>query len=259
MLRPSRNDWPLLIALVALVLALLANFVAFSSAERSHPPQSQQAHTAADPVAPPQELKHEPWLVRAVDDPINLFTGVLALLTLFLVGFGGWQAWLTRKSIDLARDEFNTTHRPKIDICLIRLDRIMPGTDLLITWCAANNGDAPARIFDSNASIMFGREPLPAVPEYDARRADMNGEGKWIGPGVVGTSNKRFAVANWDWFSYEKDQQLSTPNAIDLFFFGYALYEARDGQKRSVAFCRRYNYVTKRFDTVRDPNYEHAA
>ena len=42
-----------------------------------------------------------------------------------------------------------------------------------------------------------------------------------------------------------------------LYFIGYILYRDDIGVGRRTAFCRLYNFQTKRFEIVKDPDYEY--
>ena len=111
MLKPI--DRPLLYALVAIAFALTLN-AGVSFAETPKQPAAQQRQTNPNPVALPQQPMPESYWVRVVDEPINLFTGVLALFTIVLAGASIWQGVLTRQGIVLGNKEFVATHRPKI-------------------------------------------------------------------------------------------------------------------------------------------------
>lgn len=90
----KREDRPLFGALITVALALLLNAI-LSFTEGSGQPQGQQTQTYADQSGPTEKPESESFWVRAVDDPINLFTGVLAIFTIILAGASIWQGRLT--------------------------------------------------------------------------------------------------------------------------------------------------------------------
>jgi hypothetical protein len=162
-----------------------------------------------------------------------------------------------RKQAEVARDEFNATHRPQLDIGLVVMGTPTPGEPIHLRWTVTNLGTQKARIAESNATLIFSVEPLPAIPCYSDDRSFMNGNGIWIAPGYARSFNKKFTKDPADWTLFELSKRDKLVQSI--FFIGYLLYEGPDNLRRSVAFCRRYNVASERFDAVRDPNYEHRA
>jgi hypothetical protein len=132
-----------------------------------------------------------------------------------------------------------------------------PGEPIHLRWTVTNLGTQKARIAESNATLIFSVEPLPAIPCYSDDRSFMNGNGIWIAPGYARSFNKKFTKDPADWTLFELSKRDKLVQSI--FFIGYLLYEGPDNLRRSVAFCRRYNVASERFDAVRDPNYEHRA
>lgn len=106
------------------------------------------------------------FLERTLDDPINLFTGVLAVFTVVLAGASIWQGRLTRQSIVLARDEFNASHRPKIRVRHFRNVSKKAGEDFEIHFVCANVGDLPCSILEISYQTHT-RKILTAKDEID--------------------------------------------------------------------------------------------
>jgi hypothetical protein len=44
----------------------------------------------------------------------------------------------------------------------------------------------------------------------------------------------------------------------DFYFFGYIVFLDNIGIERRIAFCRRYDFKTKRFTAVQDDDYEYS-
>ena len=107
------------------------------------------------------------WLI----DPVNLTaisTVVIAAFTIVLAVVGYVQARLIRKSIDLARQEFIATHRPRIIVRFVQ-GPVDNGKEPEFVWVTiANVGEAPATI----TAIGYGL----------ARR---KGRNNWLPPGLA--------------------------------------------------------------------------
>jgi hypothetical protein len=91
---------------------------------------------------------------------IGAFTWVLACVT-------GRQARLTRRSIDLAREEFIATHRPKVILHTIEFRRI-PGDDAVDRIGASilcfNKGTTVAKRVEVRGTIIAGANIVVDVP-----------------------------------------------------------------------------------------------
>ena len=79
----------------------------------------------------------------------------MAAFTFVLAGVSGWQGWMIRKQIALAREEFISTHRPKI---------VLRDVDLIgneIYYMLVNIGGTEATIIES--WIMLRRLLSPII------------------------------------------------------------------------------------------------
>src|ERR1700688_3673164 len=119
-----------------------------------------------------------------IRDPNNLTaisTAVIAAFTIILAGVGYCQARLIRKSINLARAEFNATHRPKIRIHVAEFKHLPPkiegdsnraGASVLcfnVGESAAMNVEVRGQIFaGSNFSIDVQRPLIMTVPKLES-------------------------------------------------------------------------------------------
>src|ERR1700709_1925316 len=86
-----KDDRPVVLALAAIAAGLMLNAAAVGD------------------VGPVQS-----FLGKILHEPANFFSAVLALLTSVLAWASVRQGKQTQQSIDLARNEFLTTHRPRI-------------------------------------------------------------------------------------------------------------------------------------------------
>ena len=68
------------------------------------------------------------------------------------------------------------------------------------------------------------------------------------------------------WFTSEKLDLKNHPSVLIqiergekiIYFFGFIMYKDGIGNIRRIAFCRKYNSETNRFDQTNDPDYEYA-
>lgn len=112
-----------------------------------------------------------------IHDPNNLTaisTVVIAAFTVVLAWVGYCQARLIRKSIDLARTEFISTHRPIIRVRRVYLsafaarfgaDNISHDDEVEVEIVIANAGETNAHITDSRYRLYFFKT---ATPEDDS-------------------------------------------------------------------------------------------
>jgi hypothetical protein len=207
------------------------------------------------------------WFRAIYTEPIALFTSVLAISTigLWIVTWwsGAGQSRETRRLIAIARDEFTSSHPPRIVIRRVSLDQgdIVIGAPISRPWkvqyIVANVGRANAEIFEGNATVKRIEAPLPAIPPFDDA-GDITGPIR-LGAGESGP------------LTVELDPQGAIVQAVrsgelanvaqgdiagDIHFFGYMQYRDNIGIVRRTAFCRRYDIRTRRFSVVDDPDYE---
>ena len=99
---------------------------------------------------------------------------------------------LTKRQINLARQEFTSTFPPKLDVRLIRTTEPDNGR-VYLQWTIANVGGSSAKITRSNATIAFMQVPLPAAPPYSN---EIDSMGDIVIPQGVSTGcDKRYALS----------------------------------------------------------------
>jgi hypothetical protein len=165
----KRQDVPLLVALLAIAFALFLN-LAVPSAENPKQPSAQQGRHNSETVIPFEQPEGISFWQRTLREPISLFTGVLALFTIALVGASVWQGRLTQQSIELARQEFIATHRPKLRVRLPFLKAPIVGQPLKFGFTISNIGDSSA--FKVAYQLHFKMPPL--------EDAEINWEGSGV-------------------------------------------------------------------------------
>jgi hypothetical protein len=237
---------------------------------------AMQPSTAEQAADNPQEQERwwnkawRHWVRRFVADA-KITDAVVAIATLFLAIFTArlwvstnrmWEA--TKRSVDIARDEFTSSHPPKIVVRRVSLDRgsIAISAPIARPWkiqyIVANVGRGNATIFEGNATVKEMDNPLPAIPPFDddgnfpielhlaaGESMPLTVQIDFTGPII--TQIRLGETAN----AAQGDE------AGNVHFFGYIQYRDNIGVVRRTAFCRRYDIRTRRFNFVDDPDYEY--
>lgn len=167
---------------------------------------------------------------------------------------------LTKESLDLARKEFISTHRPKLIVRGITMKPhshpslpIEPGKPMIVEAVIINIGDSPAEIFNSNATILVGGRTFGARTPFGPAHDNFNGVK--LAPGGAYT-----IVVTADKVHFENAGQYAPVRNGEkvIYFFGYMMYRDDLGNERRTTFCRRYDPNAERFILVDNSDYEHA-
>jgi hypothetical protein len=196
--------------------------------------------------------KHNGAVTAVATIFIAVFTIVLAFVT-------RRQAHLTRELLKISRDEFTSSHPPRIVVRRVSLDRGSIAIDPIssqwkIQYIIANTGRGAATIFEANATVKKISGVLPAIPPFDD----------------AGDIPMPFRLAPGESIPWIVDLDLNGPiiqsirmgeaqgdGISDVYFFGYLQYRDNIGIVRRTAFCRRYIISMQRFTVVPDPDYEY--
>jgi hypothetical protein len=181
-----------------------------------------------------------------IRDPNNLTaisTLVIATFTIVLAWVSYCQARLIRKSIDLARTEFISTHRPRIvlrDIHLIDGD---------VLYMLVNVGDTKATVVESwilmeflpDSSVLrplrsFGHDELGRIVFAPGEMKDLT----YTVPGVTGTQSS-------DMMRVGIEEGLIPGKG---YFTGTILYEDDLGIRRRSVFRRKMSTDGKGFERL---------
>jgi hypothetical protein len=256
----------LIAALVASALILVFSMEVRRASERSHPPIQHQSATATSHGA--GERVDEP-LVRYTYW-LTVFTAVLAFATigLWLATLGLYfagernlkfaketsdrQAAQIQSQIDLARNEFLATHRPKIRIKHFMLaNDIWQGQPITANLTCLNNGTADA--IPQQVGLRY-----EVVKEGGSLPLDPAITGRGVSGGRVGCG------LNWRIEKLDADRTLASQESADiqqgrskLYCVGFVSYLDGSGRMRITGFCRVLNLQSGRFDKVDDPDYEY--
>lgn len=174
----------------------------------------------------------------------GLATVAVALFTLTL--------WLvTNNSVQLAREEFQASHRPRLVIREVRWDWNDSGS--AIAYTLINNGDSECRVVES---VLRYRSDIEETGSLDSEGIND------IGPVTLKSGEYRFLTAP---MISEGEQVVAAANELgflsDHSFRGVIVYSDNAGIRRRMAFrrvCRRASgsQVSQRFEAP-DNNEEY--
>jgi len=169
---------------------------------------------------------------------IGVFTWVLARVT-------NRQARLTRESIDLARAEFISSHRPRLRIRSVDRSTSNPTDYIGVKFAVVNVGDTEAHLLGSRVVVDF----FPEKPPIDFNGIDVVQPRRFL-PGAsdsyVVTSSRKWLILQSE---YNADRY--------LFVHGQIVYRNDLGTTYTTSFCRIWNVAVNRFKRTDDPDYEY--
>ena len=167
---------------------------------------------------------------------VAIFTGVLFWAT-------NKQARLTRMSIDLARAEYISTHRPKLTIRHI-VPEFEFGKPIKIHCTVTNVGETPARIEGHRVTLRI----IP--PSFDQPVEAIESSILLLASDLVGGQSEVFLTERPTTFIYSEALRVDRfPGAV-AYLEGEFIYLDDNNIARRMGFSRQYNPNTKRFDTI---------
>lgn len=199
-------------------------------------------------------------------------TVAIAMFTFFLCRYNKklWEAteklWkTTAESIELAKQEFVTSHHPKLRLHSVSLDygSIQVG-GIGRAWkiqCFIDNiGGSAATIKESNLTFKKLEDPLPGLlpfsEESHALIEKPIAHGEYtIGLLYLSLQDDAIKILRQYETALNAGSQMTK---TDLYLFGYIDYLDNIGASRRTAFCRQYNIKTKRFTRVKDEDHEYS-
>ena len=150
------------------------------------------------------------------------------------------QTDIIEKQHAIGRMQFISTHRP---LLRVRYFRRIDISDLKvrINFTIINVGSSQANLLGSYGRLgFFARDNLPP-PFYEGA------------PEVIEPRKFEPGATDEGIILHTRD-----PNVASiLHVYGILVYEDIFNNTRTTAFCRRYNVSTKRFDLVKDSDYEY--
>jgi hypothetical protein len=177
---------------------------------------------------------------------IGIFTWVLAWVT-------SRQARLTREIIDLAREEFVSTHRPKIIVRGLEFAGGIPGGEkpIKVAFRYVNAGDTKAEITTIGSKLMHMFKPtLSSGIDFKHEKLHPPIEVK------CGMHGIRLTVDELE----PSDPFLlnAVAGSHKLICVGYIRYRDDNGTIRQTGFCREYDAPSNRWIPVKDDEYEYS-
>jgi hypothetical protein len=195
-----------------------------------------------------------------------LATVAIGIFTLVLVIVTRRQAKLTRESIDLARTEFISTHRPIVRVRRVYLsafaarfgaDNISHGDNVEVELIVSNAGDTNAHIVDSRYRLYFFQT---TAPEDDSLQGEY--PRKIINEKITlapGESKRLFVTAQAVMtppFVGERIMRQFASEGWHMHIIGLFIYEDDSGIRRETGFVREWQRGGA-FRKVEDPGYEY--
>jgi hypothetical protein len=248
--------WLIAILLTLLALAVIdrASLVVapcseYRGAQYDHNEAEQKECTAGEGIVIAgvewlADLKPEVWTALATL-AIAAFT-----LTLWLSTDGMLR--ITKESIQLAREEFVATHRPRIFVWQVDFSDGSPteSEPITVAFRYVNGGDSTAYIHEIGVRLIPLEAPL--------LRSGISFKPEFIEPPITLESGS-FE------FKYLAPVDPSNPlitNALSgvhkLICVGYIVYKDGAGTIRHTGFCRQYDPSSKRWHNMDDAQYEYA-
>jgi hypothetical protein len=192
---------------------------------------------------------------------LDAIAAPLTALATVAIGYFTWTLWrattqqgrLTQQSIDLARDEFNATHRPKIIVRSFQIgDHDLPaGKQINFIFFAQNIGDSAAKIIEVHSATFVHNagDPIPtdlSFPFFEPFNVVLESGQRELFPGNGGST------------LVEIEHRQIFAGESDLYCMGTVVYIGAGGtRKRETGFCRRYRPRENRWDII-ESEYEYA-
>ena len=194
---------------------------------------------------------------------------ITAIATAIMAAFTGCLWWSTKKlwettekSIELAREEFIATHRPKLRVHSISFtyNCTIEAEGWNVQYLIDNIGESSAIINKCKFTFKKLKEPFPVHLPFSDESPLIEKVFIKSGESTKGSicqfdKETRGAVL---FHKTALDGGSQGRNSNDLYFFGYIDYTDNIGTNRRTAFCRQYNIKTRRFTKVEDEDYEYS-
>jgi hypothetical protein len=208
------------------------------------------------------------WYIGKYGNEYGVFATAGATIAISIFTLTLWRATteqgrLTQQSIDLARDEFNSTHRPQIRVKHIWLTKdIWGGQPVVVTLVCVNSGTAPATLHEIGITFVVVNVEKE-IPANTTINAVLSPQGERIECGL----NYRFTNIG-DGTIITEDQNIGIQQErARLYCVGYVSYFDAAKRMRITGFCRVLTFPRSvaanrsaancRFRIHEDPDYEY--
>ena len=273
------------IVVVAIVLALIGDSWAQSQQQSpsgailNQQPQTQAQHTEQPPTSDQRGTEQSPAFIKIVPSPktnaeaaqeaadheekvnsdkwLIRWTAAVAAFTLVLAAVGAWQGIQLKRSVDLARNEYDASHRPH----LIVRDIFIEGRNII--YLLVNKGETPARIVESWIMAEFVPMGQPLRPLRSFGHDDLGQI--TLAAGEVRDITYPMPSAISFPMMFPETRRIGIegrpPVHGETFFTGTIVYEDGNGRRRRTVFRRQWNQSpgsVGAFNRVGDPDQEYA-
>lgn len=203
--------------------------------------------------APESSIRWTDVLVAVSAVVSAVFAGILALFTLRLIKVGGDQHQAAMKALDLANQEFISTHRPRLRIRGIvnhgsGFDNFWTGNVII-----ANVGETDAIIDSMGMDIARRRRGTLKWIERDPDISVVD-KGPPHNPILAGGESRIFSIKSGQ--QIDATAQIDVTSGVhELCAVGLVRYHDRNGVTRYTGFLWNWNSIGERFDPTSDPQY----
>jgi hypothetical protein len=161
---------------------------------------------------------------------LSTFTFCLVAVTVGLVVIGVWQGFQLQKSVRLAREEFLSTHRPRI-----RVRRVLVDKDR-VSYTIANVGDTPAHITGGVVRLTFRPREFGPPSLQPVEGVKISGETLHAGGQLNFSLEDPETIAKFEFARpFPHENQSGT-----LYLYGAIKYTDDVGAIRETGFCRLF-------------------
>jgi hypothetical protein len=244
-----------LIVLAVLFVLYMASLGLPLEYEVCHPNDYTHAKECAD-------YHFGPGIVAAVIAWADIHNGLvtafatvgIGIFTLTLWNTSRQQGRIAQASIDLARQEFIASHRPKIIVSGFQMQsdpELRIGEKVEFIFVARNVGDSPARVIEVRSATFVLKEkaPIPSDITFPFKEK--------FAITLVSQEHELFPGNGGSELEGNEPMEIFGGSKI-LLCMGTIVYLDESGTRRETGFCRRYRSRNQAWDTISDSQYEYA-
>ncbi|MBU2519195.1 MAG: hypothetical protein KKB57_16545 [Proteobacteria bacterium] len=241
---------------------LLPNNPGATKSNQNHrPPESphRNEQLAINKPIAPEYLQQSVFYAEKLSN----YTFWLVFATAVLAVVGIVQLFNMIFTYMLQKRTFFATHRPKLIIRRIVVEFDKKGEEGKngIFFVIYNVGNTDAHIIEYLVHTKPIKGALPPTPQY--RGYEMVKTDILVRPGStqemkIGMDRIEAGLMEMIGRTRQLVPEMLPEKMHDEYLVGYINYRDNNGNIRQTAFCRKYDFGTKRFTRVDDPDYEYA-
>ena len=174
----------------------------------------------------------------------------------------GYQADILTKQKEIARIEFIATHRPRLRVRNVVVKPVSvtgfkptvfhPGQFVSGQCYIANSGGSAAHITEAHCDVFITSNPLPMERPYEGQ--DGNSAIKLT---IEAGTSVPLPFQSTSQISSRESEDILSGGNYRIYVMGWVEYSDDMNIMRRTAFCRKYDFIRRRFYPVDDPDYEH--